>query len=229
MLKYFGLVFVVVFFCSCGVDTSSSGNIAPVVVGTNVDLIDPNPINSDGGGDANETPPGNGNPTPDNPGGQPADAISDFDKVDAIYDANACNPATYKLASDASYNGINLGENGSNFFSIKDQGLEIRSEHLEGDPTNSYKTWVTLFYKSFPDSKYLGLQGYTSYLMQGVFYLTYDIAWSDQSIGGIDRTMYMQTTKDTTLEKDAKLTCYRLSLNSVIGTQIDVRKVYRNR
>ncbi|MDO8454151.1 MAG: hypothetical protein Q7S59_06225 [Sulfurimonas sp.] len=221
-MKLLVSIFVIVFLCSCGVDTSSnSANSSATTngdIGIGLDLIDPNPIHSD----SNTT--NDNNSTDDNSsngGGSTVTPESDFDTVGAIYDASACNASTYQIARDASYNGVNVGENGSDFFSVKSQGLEIRSEHLEGDSVNGGKTWVTLFYKSFPDIRNLNLQGYTSYVMDGVFFLTYDIAWSDKSIAGIDNTMYVQSAITT------KPSCYRLILNNVVGTQISMKKVYR--
>jgi hypothetical protein len=231
MLKVLISLLIVVLFSACGVSTSSSADEAttsnvPTDSGSDngldgLDLIDPNPIVSGSDGvDTNET-----NTTP---GGGAVDTGTDeikknsiFDTNNAVYDASACNSATYRIARDASYNGINSGENGSDFFSVNAHGLEIRSEHLEGSASYLDKTWVSLFYKPFPDSKSLNLQGYTGYLMEGVFYLNYDIAWSDTSINGIDNTVYVQSNKDT------KLVCYRLVLNNIVGTLIDVQKVYR--
>jgi hypothetical protein len=226
MMKLLVSIFVIVFLCSCGVDTSSNSVSSSTTtnggIDIGLDLIDPNPIHSDS--NTTDTDPTDNNGTNGggtNGGGSTVTPESDFDTVGAIYDASACNASTYQIARDASYNGVNVGENGSKFFSVRDQGLEIRSEHLEGDSVNGGKTWVTLFYKSFPDIRSLNLQGSTSYLMDGVFFLTYDIAWSDKSIPGIDNTMYVQSAITT------KPSCYRLILNNVVGTQISMKKVYR--
>jgi len=230
MMKLLVSIFVILFFCSCGVDTSSNQvGAAPSSGGsqtntdTTLDLIDPNPIHSGSNtGENNTTNDTNGTGGTGGTGGTTVDpTTSTFDTVGAVYDAKACNASSYLTARDASYNGINTGENGANFFSVAGQGLEIRSEHLEGESANAAKTWVTLFYKSFSDKKSLGLQGDTAYLMEGVFYLIYDIAWSDESIGGIDNVMYVRSDIGT------KPACYRLGLNSIVGTQIDVQKVYR--
>ncbi|MFA6137825.1 MAG: hypothetical protein WC667_07045 [Sulfurimonas sp.] len=214
-MKLLVSIFVTIFLCSCGVDTSSNsvGSTGTNNGGIDIGFIDPNPIYPDSNTTTDTNSTGNG--------GSVGPTESNFDTAGAIYDANACNASTYHVAGDASYNGINAGENGSEFFSVKDQGLGIRSEHLEGDSVNAGKTWVTLFYKTFPDIRNLNLQGYTSYLMEGVFFLTYDIAWSDTSIAGINNTMYVQSAITT------KPSCYRLTLNNVVGTQINIKKVYR--
>lgn len=222
MLKLFVLILMIVFLSSCGVYTASSstdtvstdagngtGTGSDTDQDVDLDLIDPNPIETDD----NVTDPID--PT------QPEDPDSIYDSVGAIKDSNACTATTYSTASDASYNGTDPAENGSDVFSVADEGLGIRSEHLEGSSANLLKTWVTLYYKSFPDLNDLGNQGYTSYVMDGFFFLTYDIAWSDSSIAGTDRTMYVKTNQGV------KPVCHRLVLNNIDGTLIDVQKVYR--
>ncbi|MDF1883168.1 hypothetical protein JHD49_04380 [Sulfurimonas sp. SAG-AH-194-C21] len=217
------ILVMVLFLNSCGVDTSSSSK-GTASTTKPIDVIDQNPI----GGDTPvnpETPVGPGNPVnPENPTGTTdpnCDEVSVYECENALYDLSSCSALTHKTASDTSYNGTDPAENGSDFFSIKTEGLGIRSEYLEGNSADLYKTWVTLYYKSFPDKNNLGLQGYTGYVKSGFFYVTYDIAWSDTSIAGIDRIMYVKTNQG------AKPACYRLTLNNVDGTQIDVQKVYR--
>lgn len=201
---------------SCGVDTSSSDSIeVSNIVDDSTNPINPNPIDSidSGSTDSGSTDSGS---TDSN-----CEETSFYECSDAVYDLNACTALSYNTASDASYNGTDSSENGSDFFNIGDEGLAIKSEHLEGSSENLSKTWVTLYYKSFPVSSSLGLQGYTGYVMDGYFYVTYDIAWSDTSISGIDRTLYVKTNQDE------KPVCRRLILNSVDGASIDVQKVYR--
>jgi len=200
------LLFISIFTISCGVNTSSSFS-----------SDSSNPMHQP---DINST---DGNNTPDS-NSTDITACSDdsiFECSNAIYDADACSALNYKIASDASYNGMDPAENGSDFFNIENEGLSIRSEHLEGSSADSAKTWVTLYYKSFPSPKDLGIQGYTSYLKPGYFQLSYDIAWSDTSIPNIDRTMYVRTNQGL------KPACYRLNLNNIDGKLIDVQKVYR--
>jgi len=203
MLKFIIGLFVLLFISACGVETSSS-------------LADSTTSGSTTSTDTTDSTNSDSNGTTD-----PTTIDSTFDTVGAEYDANACNVNTYKFVSDTSYSGTETGENGSSLISVVDNGLMIGSEHLEPDPVNASKTWVTLFYKSFPDPTQLGLQGFASYLMSGVFYLSYDIAWSDESIPNVDNTVYIQSVKD---EKPA---CYRAILNSITGADIDVKKVYR--
>ena len=209
MYKFVFSLLLIFLISACGVITSSSDTkkLSPPTDGNNTDIngTDDDPTNGNGG----------------NGGDTPSDPDSIFDTVNAIYDANACNAATYRTASDASYGGDGIGENGAAFFIVDGQGLQIRSEHLESESEDLDKTWVMLFFKSFPDSSNLNVQGAAGYKMDGVFYLFYDIAWSDESIDGIDNTLYVQSFKDT------KSVCYRLILNSVTGNQIDVQKVYR--
>jgi hypothetical protein len=216
-LKYF-LLFVVLLFTSCGVDTSSSSSSK--VVNNSSDTTDDTPVVNPIG-DSQQTDDTNVstdvNTTTD------VDAIkakSLFDTADAEYDPNACNGNMYRVASDASYSGQKAGENGSSLFYVNGQGLWIGSEHLEPDPENSKKTWVYIYYKSFPDPNSLGLQGSTSYTMSGVFQISYDIAWGDSSIDGIDNKVYVQS------QKGEKPSCYRMYLKET-GSQIEVTKVYR--
>ena len=216
----------------CGVNSSSgASNSAPTAgdSGNNGD------DSTDGGdddnsGDGDTTDPGdtvdpdNGDTTDPGDSGttdpDPADSI--FDTTgDVVYDADSCNANFYRTASDASYNGGGISENGSSFFNVEGQGLQIRSEHLVSDPADASNTWVTLFYKTFPSQSDLGLQGSTTYLMDGFFFLSYDIAWSDESIPGISNTLYVQSAQTT------KPSCYRLVLDSVTGQDISVQKVYR--
>ena len=207
MLQFVLIGMIVVFLSACGVETSSSSLESVIVVDgtepdvTEPDVTDPNVTDPD----IVDTDPGTG-----------IDSI--FDTSNAIEDPNACTISGYRTASDASYGGSLLGENGSDGFVIADSGLVIRSEHLSQD---NLSTWVTLFYKGFPSSGDLNNQGVTSYKMEGVFYLSYDIAWSDESIVGIDNRMYVQS------DKDEKPVCYRLDLNNISGSLIDIQKVYR--
>jgi len=220
MSKYIVLSLTLLLLNACGVDTSSSttSRLAPSQSG---DVIDPNPV--EGSNPSNPTDPSNpSNPTdPSNPSDPDCAESAVFECSNAQKDANACNPSFYKVKSDASYNGDNPGENGATFSVVDGHGLEFRSEHQEGDPLKADKTWVTLFYKNFPAPGSLGIQGYTSYTKSDVFFITYDIAWSDTSIPNIDNTVYMKS------DKTDIPTCYRLKLNSVSGSNIDIQKVYR--
>ncbi len=206
MLRVVFISLLALFITACGVDTASSALKSS--------------SNPDNNGTTN---PDDNTTNPDdnitNPDDQQPDSI--FDTVNAIYDPNACNANFYRVASDASYAGDETGENGSSFFVVQGQGLEIRSEHLEVEVEQLDKTWVTLYYKAFPDPTQLNKRGLTSYKMDGFFYITYDLAWSDETIAGLDNTMYVKSANGT------KPLCYRLVLDTAIGSQIDVQKVYR--
>lgn len=211
MFKNFVFFILSFLLVACGVDTSSSTSLDEVDqnLETNID----NETNSSQGTDENTSSQTNVE--------EQKDIDSAFDYVDAIEDPLACTTNSgYRVASDASYDGSSLSENGASGFIIQDQGLVLRSEHMSQD---NKSTVITLFYKKFPSVENLNIQGVTSYKMEGVFYLSYDIAWSDTSIAGIDNTMYLQSNKNT------PPSCYRLKLNSAIGSQIDVQKVYRVR
>ena len=220
MFKFVIAFFITVFLSACGVDTSSSASESGNEVSTDSDLvvsntIDPNPImdvsdGSDGtdSSDSSDDPIETVNPN-----------ISDFDTVGAIEDSNACN-SNYNIVNDASYGGELDGENGANGAIANDQGLVIRSEYLSQDYQS---TWVMLYYNRFPTFDDLNQQGSQSYTMDNVFNLSYDLAWVDESIEGIDNIVYVQS------EKTEKPSCYRLTLNSITGSEIDVQKVYRVR
>lgn len=215
----------------CGVNSNSGGaNAAPAIDNGN----DNNDTTS--GGDDNTTVPDDGNTTvPDDDNVTVPDddnvTVPDDDNVtidsifdttgDVVFDANACNGNFYRTASDAAYNGANISENGSSFFNVENEGLQIRSEHLEASPANAGKTWVTLFYKTFPSKNDLELQGSSSYFLEDFFFLAYDNAWADESIPGVDNTVYVQSAKTE------KPTCYRLVLNSVSDQEASIQKVYR--
>ena len=219
MFKYTLLLFVVLLFTACNVDTSSSSS-SKTVVNNNLDTTNDTPVVNPG----EDSQTSDTNVSTDVNTTTDVDAIkakSLFDTTNAEYDPNACNGNMYRVASDASYSGQKSGENGSSLFYVDGQGLWIGSEHLEPDPENSDKTWVLLYYKSFPDPNSLGLQGSTSYTMDGVFQISYDIAWSDESISGIDNKVYVQS------ENGEKPSCYRTYLDKVIGSQLEVTKVYR--
>ena len=242
MIRLFVVLLIVMFsFSACGVDTSSSSSDANSKF-KDLDTVEQNPVNQ--GDDIQGWDPIEGNPVVDNnetnnpdpgtqdPGtqdpGTPGNGGTDKQKEDsafdtelALYDENACNPSSYRVVRDASYEGINSGENGAEFAIAIDNGLGIRSEHVEGASAYLEKTWVLMYYKTFPSIQNLGLQGYTDHYLEGVFYLTYDIAWADSSINEIDNTIYIQS------EKTTKPTCYRLVLDKIIGTQVGVQKVYR--
>jgi len=230
-LKLFIFALLVLLFTACGVDTSSSqtkvANDSTVVNGgnsggdlSNLDLIDPNPVTLDGNISNPDLDP-DMNVT--DSGGLPSDPTFQylFDQENAILDFNACDATKYRFARDASYNGDVSGANGSTFSIIDGQGLEINSEYNVGDVQKQDKTFITVFYKTFPDVNSLNLQGYTNFILAGIFSISYDIAWSDKSIGGIDNILYVQSLK-TTIPS-----CYRLELNNIDGTQLSAIKVTR--
>ena len=230
MFKFVFAFFVTIFFSACGVDTASSvkepivavTSEPEVVIPTDANLvvfdsIDSNPVitvtdnnttDGSGSGDTNST-------TPDVPTVNPS--TSEFDTVDAIADVNACN-VNYGIVSDASYSGDKDWENGSASAIVDGKGLVIRSEYLS---QNYADTKVQLFYRNAPSTLDLGNQGVTSYTMDGVFYISYDLAWADESISGIDNIVYVKS------DKTSKPSCYRLTLNSIDGSKINVQKVYR--
>ena len=211
MFKFLLILVTVVFLSACGVDTSSSPYITAANTGDNTDTPDDNITSSDDNiTDDDGTSTGGGTSS--------GDTESLFDTVDAIEDPNACTSNGYRVASDASYGGSLTGENGSDGFVIPEHGLVIRSEYLSQEDAS---TWVTLFYKGFPSFEDLNLQGTTSYKMDNVFYISYDLAWADESISGINNRMYVQSSKAE------KLLCYRLDLNNITGSLIGIQKVYR--
>ena len=229
MLKFVLFFLMTVFFSACGVDTSSSPAESSGTVLTDSDLvisdpIDSNPVVQDPGTDEPGTSdPGTSDPGTSDPGtSEPAvnPSKSYFDTVDAIEDPNACNSSFYNFVRDASYGGEQDGENSASSVIIDGQGLVVRSEYLSQDYAT---TWVTLFYKPFPTPDNLGLQGVSSYKMENVFYISYDLAWADESIPNINNRVYIQS------DKGEKPACYRLDLNNIVGSQLDVQKVYRLR
>ena len=205
MFKLIFAFFLIVFLAACGVETSSS---ALEGIG-----------NADSTTDSDQTDDNETDDTDTTGGDTTVESI--FDTVGAIYDSKACDAGAYSFVRDASYNGDNLGENGSSYMTADGEGLQVKSEHLESSPDDSIKTWVTLFYKSFPDSTQLNLQGASVYRMTGVFSLAYDLAWVDESISGIDPIVYVRSDKTTVPS------CYRVTLNSINSSEIDVQKVYR--
>jgi len=224
-LSFFFLLFLL---SGCGVETSSSvsSNTGTVIDTTTNPSTTPDTGTDSGTSDTNSTTSSDDNTTSvvdsNDTTTQPDVEVPDtaFDYVDAIEDPNACSTIGYRVVSDASYDGASSSENGASGFIVADQGLVLRSEWMSQDNAS---TWVTLFYKGFPSVEDLNNQGVTSYKMEDVFYLSYDIAWSDESIEGITRTMYLQSKKDEIPD------CYRLELNSTIGSRIGVQKVYRVR
>ena len=201
----FGLVVVGIVAGGCGTQTDSS---APVHV------INPP--------DNNTTPPdGNSTLPPDNNVTPPDDNSTIFDPTDALYDGNACNANYYHVASDASYIGELVQENGANFTSISEDGLWLRSDHLEADTSKKEKAWVYLYYKPFPDRTKLGFLGESSVALSGVFEVVYDLAWTDQNLSGLDNTLYVQSNKTQ------KPSCYRFTLDQINGSDINITKVYR--
>jgi len=221
MMK-FGFAFLLtVFFNACGVDTSSSSKEMVMEQLTDSDLIasnpiDPNPVDStqtdESTGSTDETDETDETVAPTVSG------VTDFDTQNAIEDPNGCYPGTYRIIKDASYGGQSEAENGAAGSVAQDQGLVINSDYLSQEYLD---TWVTLYYKGFPTSSDLGVQGATTYTMSGVFALSYDLAWADESISGIDNIVYVQS------EKTAKPSCYRVTLNSIDPSNIDIQKVYR--
>ncbi len=144
-----------------------------------------------------------------------------YDPVDAIYDPNACLSSKYSTVNDASYSGVNPGENGSDYFEVPLSGLSIRSDYLVSSPSENAKTWVTLYYHTFPDINFLGEQGRTTYTKENEFSLNFDRAWSDQNIPNVDNILYVRTNSHP------KQFCYRTTLDNIEGENITVIKVYR--
>lgn len=227
MIKLFAFVLIVIFFNACGVDTSSSdkdGGIPTSNDNTNepTDLIDPNPIDT---GDDTDTP---GNGDGNNPGDNTNIENSIFDTSNAIYDANACDGSSYRMKRDSTVVGEStVGENGANFAIVDGHGLEIASRHSEGSLSTRDKTWVTLFYKLYPETSALG-QTYASFTESGVFSINYDTAWNDSSVSNINNIVYVRSDNyDNSEDSLEKPSCYRAALNSDVGSEIDVKKVYR--
>ena len=216
-MPHFLLVFFVsLFFVACGVDTSSS--VSDPKANKPVSQTTPGGVTQPV--DGQQTSDTNVSTDVNNTNVDHA-KNSLFDTNGAEYDPYACNGNLYRVASDASYSGTKSGENGATLFPVNGQGLWIGSEHLEAEPENKDKTWVMLFYKAFPDPASLGVQGSTSYTMNGVFQISYDIAWSDTSISGVDNKVYVQSANGK------KPSCYRMYLNQVDGSKLEVTKVYR--
>ncbi|PHS58792.1 MAG: hypothetical protein COB17_02270 [Sulfurimonas sp.] len=227
-MKILFSILLLLLITGCGVSGKSGGSTFVVNSnnnsGNSIGNIDQNNGGDNNLTDGNITLPTDGNITlpGDNNIILPNLDDSIFDTTgDIQYDSNACNGNFYKTAADASYNGGLISENGSSFFNVENNGLQIRSEYLEASPSNAFKTFVTLFYKSFPTANDLGLQGSTSYVLEGFFSLLYDNAWVDNSISGIDNTVYIQSAQTT------KPSCYRLILNSVTNQESNLQKVYR--
>ena len=234
-MKLLFAILLLLSITGCGVNSSSGASSAPAANnGDNNDSInggDDNttvPDDSDDNvtipddSDDNVTVPDDSDDNVTIPDDDNTTIDSIFDTTgDVVFDTNACNANLYRTAADASYNGSTTSENGSNFFNVEGEGLQIRSEHLEGSPANASKTFVTLFYKIFPTTNDLGLQGSTSYVLEGFFFLIYDNAWVDESIPNVNNTVYVLSAQTE------KPSCYRLVLNSVTDQEADLQKVYR--
>ena len=242
-MKYLLTTFIIIIFTSCGVDTASSTkevevvlpDIEPeiepeVVIPSDWELVVVNPIDSNpiistpvdlnNTDDQNSTDDPNSpdDPSPDYPYVNPNTSM--FDTENALEDPNACDSDLYGTVKDASYGGQRDGENGSAGAIAENDSLVIRSEYL----SQTYDdTWVKLYYRNSPSSNDIGNQGVSSYTMENVFNISYDLAWADSSISGIDNIVYVQS------DKTLKPSCYRLTLNSIYGSEIDVQKVYRAR
>jgi len=206
----------------CGVDTSSSVSDIPIVIPQS-DNNNTNPSQDNGGGQVQNNPSENNTTNTQNntTDASPCGNKCIFDEVNAIYDQDACNPARYAVAKDASYSGDKEGENGSAFYIVAKDGLQLQSLYEVGDVQDLPKTWVWLYYKPFPSPNDLNQQGSTTYTMDGVFRLSYDVAWSDTSIAGVDRVVYVRS------DQFDKPYCYQLTLDNVVGTKIKVQKVFR--
>ncbi len=215
MLKFCLVIITLLLLDSCGVNTSSSSSRNSKSLNQSGSTNGSNTSNS--GSDGNGTNASGSDTSLE-------DAL--FDTINAEFDPNACDGSKYKFASDASYGGSEEGANGSSLFFVADQGLWIGSEHLEADAESRDKTWVILYYKSFPDSTLLNTQGSTSYIKEGIFVLSYDIAWTDASIPNVDNTVYVLSANYDS-DNGEKPSCYRAELSSVSGSSLSVSKVYR--
>ena len=242
MKKFIFSFLIVISFSACGVDTASSSKDVEViiieepkvVIPTDSDLIVFDSINSnpvvsmpsDINDSTNIDDPGVV-VTPDIPVVNPS--ISEFDVDGAIEDKNACTSSGFAdPVLDASYGGEEIWENGaSSSIAVKNLGgelvsvgLVIRSEYVSQDYEN---TLVTMYYRSPPSTLDLDVQGVANYKMDGVFFISYDLAWVDESLPNVDNVIYVKS------KKTLKPSCYRLTLNSVVGNEINIQKVYRTR
>ena len=136
-----------------------------------------------------------------------------FMSIDALYDANACDEESYSVVTYSP-------SSGANPLHVTLDGLWIEPEPLESSLGERRHIW--LYYRSPPNSSLLNQQGVSTYIKKGVFRLSYDIAWSDGSIEGVDNMLYIKVSDPNEISS-----CYRAILSSAIASEIEVTKVYR--
>ena len=205
-----------VVFVGCGVETDSSGtptSTTPVVVDDNngTDIVDDNNV-TDVVDDNNVTDIVDDDPVVVPDDGDTEDPESVFDTTGAVYDANACLNAyaTASLLSDHNENDDDASSDDLN-------GIAVLSYYTETG--NIEDSLVTVYYK-----KITGVAGDPAYRKNGYFdnsnfNIEYDLVWLTEP----NNTIYVKTPK---LDNELN-SCYKIVLNSNIGSSLSETKVFR--
>jgi hypothetical protein len=208
---------IIVFLNSCGVDTSSSpvektssdtskDSNTDNSSGIGLDLIDPNPVTSDGNTDNTDNT--------DNTGTTVADqSNSVFDVNGAVLDTYAC------LIGDSNkgYTNNIISDTSSDDRSEDDleYGVLINSK-LPLDRASPNSMIVTLFYHDLKPQ----LQEEWKNIIETDYRLSVDTAWGSND----ETTMYVMTPKNS----DGYFGCYRYDFSSLSNGTYTKTKVYRN-
>ncbi len=219
MLKLLVSFFVIVFLCSCGVDTSSNSvaSATPIdngtVVNPGLDLIDPNPIYS---GDTNSTTPGGTTPGGTTPGGTTTtdQNSSIFDITGAIEDKFAC------MIGDVNdgYTNHSLTDDSIDFLGEFDieYGIGVNSRLAYNN--DIIKTEVTVFYYDLKPTR--SNKVVSTYEDQ--YRVDIDTGW----VLNDERYVYVRTPKD----QNGLFSCYRYDASSLdLNSTLARTKVYRKK
>ena len=222
-MKYLFCLFFLLSLSACGVETGSgttaqgssidtTGGDSNTSTGGDSNASTGGDSNSSTGGDSNTSTGGDSNTSTGGDSGTIEDPV--FDIVDAVYDADACKSAYATAIPLQDHN-----ENNDRETSDDVNGLAVMSFYTEtGKIENSN---VIVFYKTLASGSVVGDTAFRKnmYGDNSQFRIEYDLVWVTEP----NNTLYVETPK---LDNELK-SCFRVTLNSGVGSSILEQKVYR--
>lgn len=213
MLKNVLILFAVLLFSACGVETSSS-DLVKTTVNSDTDSNDSS--NSDDSTDTNGSTDSNDS-TDTNTSTDPADGNvtikSIFDTTDAVEDKFACilgdsnDGYTNNALSDDSFDHVDTWD--------EEDGVGV-SSRFPNSSVPIEETLVTVFYYDLKPARWLANVN----IYEDDFRVSVDRAWANND----ETIMYARTPKD----KNDLFGCYRYDLSSIdINSTVISTKVYR--
>lgn len=138
-----------------------------------------------------------------------------FDKVDATLDDNACDSALFS--------GIPLQDTANTARETEDKKNGLILKSLFDETVNELDSLVTLYFNSLPVGTTL-LGSYSKvYGDNARFYVAYDKVWVNIE----NNVVYVKAPPGIFNVTQTKPSCFKLTLNKELGSDVEVLKVYR--